>query len=162
MRKYKKIKCSKGTAIVDAEDYPLLYRYTWNAYSGKNYPNQLYAATTIHMKNIPMARFILGVYDRRVVVDHMNHNTMDNRKDNLRICLPAENSRNALIQKGRIYKGVYVRSPKSCYVQIKFKRKLIYVGHFKSPKEAAKAYDKKAVELFGQFAYLNFPKVVKK
>jgi len=56
-----------------------------------------------------MHRFIIGVEDSKVHVDHINHDTLDNRKSNLRLCTNAENIRNQKIRKGGSskYKGVY-------------------------------------------------------
>jgi len=41
--------------------------------------------------------------------------------------------------------------------RISFNTKKIYLGSYKTKEEAARAYDKKAIELFGEFAQLNFP-----
>jgi hypothetical protein len=94
------------------------------------------------------------------VTDHMNGNGLDNRRSNLRNCLPTENGRNR--QRNRRsrtgFKGVgqYKRTGKY-YASIRFKGKTLYLGQYDTPVEAARAYDRKARELFGQFARLNFP-----
>ena len=93
-------------------------------------------------------------------VDHINGNPLDNRKSNLRICTNAENQRNRGANKNNKsgYKGVYWTKPNKRWLsQIRHNGKQVYIGHYKNKEEAARAYDKKAKELHGEFAYLNFP-----
>jgi hypothetical protein len=95
-----------------------------------------------------------------LVVDHINHNGLDNRKDNLRLCTRAQNALNQRPRKGTSsrYKGVYWHErDKRFYAQISHKGRRYHLGSYKSEIQAAKAYDKKAKELFGEFAHLNFP-----
>ena len=152
-------------AIVDAEDYDRLREYKWYA---KNGGNTYYAARAervfkdgkfIGVRQILMHRFIMNA-PRRLVVDHINHNGLDNRRENLRLCTRLQNSRNRLPSRGGTskYKGV-TRSKrrKKFMAEIRVNQKKQYLGYFDSEIEAAKAYDKKAKELFGEFAYLNFP-----
>lgn len=92
-------------------------------------------------------------------VDHINQDCTNNRIENLRA---ATNSQNVANQPGRSstgFKGVYIQ--KACkakpYVaKITFQKNVKYLGHFKTPEEAAYAYDKAAKECFGDFSYLNF------
>lgn len=94
-------------------------------------------------------------------VDHINRNRLDNRKENLRICTASQNGQNKEQDRGNSgYRGVSYKNDqkrnKAWRAYIKKNGKQIFIGHFTSPKEAAKAYDKKAKEIFGQFARLNF------
>lgn len=95
------------------------------------------------------------------MVDHINHNPLDNRMCNLRICTNAENLRNKKSYKNSSskYKGVswYKRGSKWA-AQIRLNNKKKFLGYFTSEEEAARAYDKAAKEMHGEFAYLNFPK----
>ncbi len=108
-----------------------------------------------------MHRFIIGVEDSKVHVDHINHDTLDNRKSNLRLCTHAENGRKQKkSQKGGSskYKGVYKYSDnrvKPFTAQIKFNYKRIHLGYFATEREAAIAYNKAALHYFGEFALLN-------
>jgi len=113
----------------------------------------------VKRKTIMMHRFILNA-PRHLVVDHINHNGLDNRKSNLRLCTRAENSRNrrSFNNKSSRYKGVsWDKQRKLFLAAIRCNGKYYNLGRFKSETAAAKAYDKKTRELFGEFAYLNFP-----
>lgn len=95
-----------------------------------------------------------------VICDHKNHNGLDNRKSNLQLCTIAQNQYNKAAKKGcsSRYKGVMFRSDcKRWRVKIGFNYKRIHLGNFPDQIKAASAYDDKAMELFGEFAYLNFP-----
>ena len=98
-----------------------------------------------------------------LVVDHANGNGLDNRQENLRICTRSQNmmSRGKTSQNSTGFKGVYKTgdsklNPYSAKIQ---KDKKVYcLGHYKTAEGAARAYDRKAIELFGEYAVLNFPK----
>lgn len=91
-------------------------------------------------------------------VDHINKNKLDNRIENLRLCTPTENNMNRGISKNNTsgYKGVRQIGEK-WEARIGYKYRLISIGRYRTSEEAAIAYDRKAKELFGDFAYLNFP-----
>ncbi len=140
--------------MVDAEDYDRLARYKWYCIGSGGY---LYAKRSEGRRMIKMHRDIVqppaGFY-----VDHKNHNTLDNRKSNLRICTPAQNSFNRIpSEKGTSrYKGVYWSSDRKRWIAvIGFRNRLIHIGCFDYELDAAVAYDDKAAELFGEFAALN-------
>ena len=143
-------------AIVDAQDLPRLSRYNWCVVKTDN---TCYAVRYCKRKQTFMHRLITSA-PPHLVVDHINHNGLDNRKDNLRLCTRAQNALNQRARKGTSsrYKGVYWHErDKRFYAQISHKGRRHHLGSFKSEIKAAKAYDKKAIELFGQFACLNFP-----
>jgi len=89
-------------------------------------------------------------------VDHINHNPLDNRRCNLRLCTNGQNTANARKHKDGItsqFKGVsWDKYAQSWCVQVQGSR----VGRFKSEMEAARAYDNAARVAFGEFAHLNF------
>lgn len=150
------------TKLVKNEWYAYFHHGTW--YAVRNSPQNHHKRNTIWMH-----REILGlkVGDGKKS-DHKNHNGLDNRDCNLRICTNSENAQNMKPRKhSSKYKGVHWHKGKIS----KNKRgngfwtadicpnyKLIHLGVFKNEIKAAKAYDKKAKELFGEFACLNFPK----
>lgn len=88
-------------------------------------------------------------------VDHINGNRLDNRKINLRICSSSDNSKNRPKNKGN-YKGVYLDKLRNKWIaQITKNYKCYHIGSFEKEIEAALAYNEKAKELHGEFAYLN-------
>jgi hypothetical protein len=94
-------------------------------------------------------------------IDHINRDRSDSRAVNLRACSNSENSRNCGLDKSNSsgFKGVsWDRANRKWKSAVTFNHKSITIGRFSSKQEAAKAYDKKAVELFGAFAFTNFPR----
>ncbi len=149
-------------AIVDDEDYDFLMQWKWYAgkagrryYAVRNTRNQKMGSPPI----IFMHRVIVNAPEDKDI-DHKNHNALDNRKVNLRICTRSENMANVRPQTNRIsqYKGVSQtgRRKQAWRSRIKHNYITIYIGYYASEIEAAKAYDKKAKELFGEFACTNF------
>jgi hypothetical protein len=151
-------------AIVDPEDYERLSKYEWEARRARNSP--FYAArqdinrSTRKYKLIFMHREIIEIGDG-LFADHINHNTFDNRKANLRPATQTQNNRNRRKFSGvsnSKYKGVYWKKHlKKWVAQIGVDRKVIHLGCFKKEKDAAKAYDQAAKKYHGEFASLNFP-----
>jgi len=143
-------------AIVDAEDYDWLNKYKWYASRAKR---TYYARGTIKGKHVRMHRLILDA-PPHLFVDHINCNGLDNRRKKLRLCTHFQNQQNrrpSLNGKSK-YKGVcWSKRHKKFRARITYNRKSYHLGLFDSEIDAAKAYDKKALELFGEFAYLNFP-----
>ena len=143
-------------AIVDAGDYPSLIRYKW--YATKSDPT-FYAATNMNKRSTPMHRAIMEP-PMGMVVDHINHNGLDNRRSNLRICTSSQNSRNRRPDREKQvkYKGVsFHKRDKTFRATIQYQNKALTIGCYQDEIAAAKAYDRKAKELFGEYAYLNFP-----
>jgi tetratricopeptide (TPR) repeat protein len=141
-------------AIVDAADYEWLSRYTWRAAGGK----EGYACTSIGRKNVLMHRLIVQPPPEKVV-DHINGNHWDNRRGNLRECRQEENLRNTRSHRGTSrFKGVYWYTKIGKWAaMICLNKKRMHIGYFDDEVAAARAYDRKARELFGEFACLNFP-----
>lgn len=94
-----------------------------------------------------------------LVVDHIDGNPMNNCKSNLRVTEQKHNNKNASKRKNSksLYKGVSPKKNGTFTVKIQKDNKTAFIGKYKTELEAAKAYDKKAKELFGEFARLNFP-----
>ena len=144
---YKLIPLTKGKlAKVDNEDFYILSSISWRV------TPQLYANSTSGL----MHRVVMNV-NKNEEVDHINHDTLDNRKSNLRICSSSENKMNQSIRKNKTskYKGVSLYKNK-WRAQIRFRRKNINLGLFDNEVDAAKAYDKMAIKLTEEFALTNF------
>jgi hypothetical protein len=92
-------------------------------------------------------------------IDHINLDRSDNRWINLRECSYSQNYANQKVRKNNKsgLKGVSLEKVTGKYrAVICIEKKQINLGLFKTPEEAAKAYDAKAKELFGEFARTNF------
>ena len=139
-------------AVIDDDDFELISHYKW--YAAKTVAGWK-ATTNVNGKTVLMHRLIMGVNDPKVVVDHKHHNTLDNRKENLRVCTHLENNRNRRKSKGRKYKGVFPHWNR-WRAGIRINKKLLWLGVFSTQPEAARAYDTAALKHFGEFALTNF------
>lgn len=157
----KKIKLTQGKyAEVDDEDFEWLSQWKWYA---RNNKNTWYAVRNIckngKRKILYMHRVIMNC-PKNKQIDHINHNGLDNRKINLRICTQSKNVMNSRKQKNTSsrYKGVnyhFILNKWRSTIQIN--RKYKHLGYYKDEIISAKIYDYKAKELFGEYSYLNFP-----
>lgn len=152
--------------IIDDEDWEKVKNYAWFADENKW---TIYAKAHIKTndgKNTScyMHRIILGL-DPDMLCDHINHNGLDNRRQNLRIATGSQNNANQRLQTKKInqtskFKGVSWHHPKNnkvgkwhAYIKKDGKRK--YLGLFIDEQNAAEAYDSAALEIFGDFAMTN-------
>ena len=141
---------------VSIDDYEWLSRWKWYL-SAKGYPKRT-------LRNgPPYAVFMhkaIVCAPKNQMVDHVNRNKLDNRRSNLRLCNASENSANAGHAPGVSgYRGVSRSISKTSPWQASIYRsgKPIHIGVFSCPIEAAKARDRVAQALHGEFAILNFP-----
>lgn len=108
-----------------------------------------------------MHRFILGITDPTVQVDHRDTDGLNNRRCNLRIATNVQSSQNRRkrINCASQYKGVNWHACRGTWrVRIQVEGKRVSLGTYRSEIEAAKVYDQAAVKHFGAFALLNFPR----
>lgn len=151
-----KIKLTRNKyAIIDKSDYPLVSKYKWCSEHADR--KQTYAITRRNNKIIRMHWLILR--KRIGITDHINSNTLDNRRFNLRIVTAEQNAQNQSKQKRKcssLYKGVtWCKNRNKWHVKVKHKGIYYNIGRFNCQKKAAIAYNKKAKELFGKYAKLN-------
>jgi hypothetical protein len=158
----KEIQLTKGyTAHVVDELYNYLMGFSWYALDDKR--GHVYAVTNIRRRdgryrNILMHRLIMKARKGQLV-DHIDGNTLNNTRENLRICSHSENQWNSNLSWGKSkYRGVtWCKHHGKWRARIGFHGEKICIGYFDCEIEAARAYDVKALELRGQFARLNFP-----
>jgi hypothetical protein len=145
-------------ALIDDEDFELVSQYKW--YAGwDSHTKSYYACTKIKKETgghtlLQMHRLIMNA-KKGEQVDHINHNTIDNRKANLRSCTHSENQHNQGKYSNNTsgYKGVHPhKSSGKWQAQIKLNGKTIHLGTFLTKEEAYKAYCKASLELHGEFS----------
>jgi len=162
-----------GTILIDDEDAGLLEGWRVHVVNNRKTRSPGYACLRkqINGKQITksLSRLIMGE-PQGLEVDHINHNTLDNCKCNLRICTRSENARNNQghsTRTGSKYKGVYFQDtmkyeerrkrplvkPWRAYTRLNGKR--VWFGYYATEEEAALAYNIGAKRLFGEFACLN-------
>lgn len=137
-------------AIVDDEDFEELSKYRWyinnHGYVVRSDKNGVFL---IHREILRLQK------GDKKHVDHINHNSLDERKVNLRICTMTENTRNTRPRGGSSkYKGIYLEN-KLWGVRIQND----WLGTYYTEYDAALAYDQEARKRYGEFAYLNFPEI---
>lgn len=152
---FRVIPLSDGSyAYVDAVDYEWLRQWKWHQSGGG------YAARNACGKTILMHRQIMKPRKGKLV-DHKDGNRGNNCRSNLRVCTRAENLRNTRKPNGTTsrFKGVvYNKRCGKWFARIWIKGKQYYLGSFDDEAEAARAYDRAAVERLSEFARLNFPR----
>jgi hypothetical protein len=145
-------------AKVDAADYEWLNQWNWCA-DWNPCIKGFYALRVEKEKTITMHRFILDC-KKGEEADHRNHDTLDNRRENLRRSSSSQNKWNRGPRKDCTsgFRGVW-KARNKFYAAVYANKKRHYVGLFDDPVEAAKARDKVAKQLHGEFVHLNFPNV---
>lgn len=152
----KKIPLSQGQfCLIDDADFPALSKHRWSF----NPRGSAIRWDGERKQFVALHREILNA-PRDMCVDHINGDKRDNRKNNLRLCTHSQNSANRTHPpQGRSgYYGVYWHEGKQKWqARVMKDYRDFSVGYFKEARDAALARDVKAVELFGEFATLNFP-----
>jgi hypothetical protein len=155
-------------AIIDDEDYDRVSKYTWRTNkSGYVYTRVMRNSVT---KTFLLHRFVMGCEDKSKVVDHKDHNLLNNQKDNLRICTPKESSKNVRKRNQDLYPcssqylGVSYKPVASNGKKINKPWRMTIIlddrkidRHYHTEIEAALAHDEFARVHHGEFAVLNFP-----
>jgi hypothetical protein len=158
----KEIQLTQGkVAIVDDEDYEYLNQWKWYANEwkrGKHYAVRNVRKNKKYIGYESMHRLLSNNNDKKLVTDHINGNTLDNRKSNLRICSISENCKNRIVQKNNKtgFKGVrYIKDSNKYRAEIFNNGRHYSLGFFIDPIDAAKAYNAAALKYHGEFANLN-------
>jgi hypothetical protein len=150
-------------ALIDEEDWELVKPYKWHA-SGNNGRSRkiVYVRTTIYRPSgkpigIQLHRLIMGAAPG-VQVDHIDHNALDNRRGNLRICTPGQNNANQRVKRNNSsgYKGVsWHKGTGKWLARTRLAGQEQYLGLFDDPWEAAQAYNAAVQAIWGPFALIN-------
>ncbi len=161
----RQIPLSKGyVAVVDEEDYERLaelpwyaHETRWGTYAFRSLPVSEGAAK----RNVSMHREVIGLpaaCEGGPLVDHINGDTLDNRRENLRACDTTQNAANMKPHRGRRFKGVaWHKASKRWRAYLRTGYRQVSLGYFDTQDEAARAYDRAAFREWGEFARLNFP-----
>lgn len=146
------------SAIVDASDYEWLNRWKWyahvNARTGRISAQRAETIPPLERMNgryqrtVHMHRLIMQCPEN-MEVDHINGNALDNRRENLRLASSSQNKRNRRSFNKHGLKGI-AKAPDGRW------RAVISLGTFDTKEEAARAYDKAARLIFGQYARANY------
>lgn len=149
-----KIPLTRGKfAIVDAQDAEIVQQYRW-FYLGSGYAAR-YASGSKGRKMTLMHRELMGAGPDQLV-DHVNHDGLDNRRVNLRVCSKAENQRNQRRNSKNTtgHKGVSydkVRGKFAANIQVDGRQ--IALGRFDAIEDAVSAYEVAAKRYHGDFSY---------
>lgn len=151
----KEIKLTQGQiTLVDNEDFDYLSQWKW--YANKLRNGSFRAIRTTNSGKVYMHRVIMNT-PTDLVVDHIDHNTLNNQRSNLRNCTYQQNSQNMQRNLGEsYYKGVcWDKQNKKWLAQIRVNGKHINLGRFKVEEEAVLMYNKTALQYFKEFAYIS-------
>ena len=152
----KKIELTQGKfALVDDDDFDEINQYNWCFNKGYAVRNVKVSGKQTTQR---MHRLVTNCPDG-FDVDHKNHDKLDNRKSNLRVCLKSENQHNQqmrTVAKTSIYKGVsFYKRDGNWRAEIMLNYKHKFLGYFTNETDAAIAYNNAAIEFFGEFALIN-------
>lgn len=152
--------------LVDDEDIKKVEGYTWHVERhGRGASERLYVRCTLGKRpdgkrgHVYLHRLIADAQPDKNV-DHINHNGLDNRRDNLRVCSHKQNHYNLRKRSGETasaYKGVSRTRGGRWRAYIAPGGKQKHLGIYDSEEDAARAYDRAARDLYGEYALLNFP-----
>ncbi len=130
-----------ASAIIDREDFDKVKDHKWGLNS------EGYVVSRIDKKMVLLHRFLLDC-SRNKEADHINHNTINNSRNNLRICTRSQNNMN------REFKGMsYNKRENKWMARIKIDGKQIFLGYFDTEEEALKVRRKAEKKYFGDYAY---------
>ena len=140
--------------VVDAEDLPLLNSRAWKGHTASG----RYLKARVGGKMVYLHRLIAGALPGQIV-DHINGDTLDNRRANLRITDRAGSNQNRARRSDSAapFKGITKPKNGRWVAQIMANKRYRRIGSYDTAEEAARAYDAEARRLHGQYARVNFP-----
>lgn len=138
-----------GKTVINTRHLDLVINHKWRL------STQGYIMTTVDGKVILLHRLITGAKEGEVV-DHINHQTLNNLDENLRVCSRQENGRNSKLNKNNtsgITGVTWHKSAKKWHAQIMVSRKTISLGLFVNINDAIVARKAAEVKYFREYAY---------
>jgi hypothetical protein len=147
---------SNLVAKIDEQDYEHVAALNWHAMESSS-KNTWYARSGRTF----MHRFIMGLSGKEEA-DHRDHCGLNNTRENLRVCTHSQNGAYRHFESGVSgFRGVYWDAARSKWIaRIKDGSRVLNLGRFDDPAEAALARDERAILIYGEFAMLNFPSCV--
>jgi hypothetical protein len=146
-------------ALVDDADYDRVSVHKWSASRAKNTAYAIRKVKTPEGRTTSqlLHRFILGVSDPEIHIDHRDHNGLNCQRNNLRKCVRGENDGNRSKTRGSSqYKGVSWSKGKRMWRACIRIERTVHLGYFEDEVQAALAYDDAARIRFGVMAQCNF------
>jgi hypothetical protein len=147
--------------IVDPQDYYHFGRFKWylDGHDGKFYAVMATRVGLYDIKRVRLHREIMSA-PAGLLVDHRNGDSLDNRRDNLRLATHSQNSCNKRKRKNALSRFIgvsFIKRENKWASQIRHEGKKMWLGCFDNEIDAAKAHDAAAIKYHGEFARLNFP-----
>jgi hypothetical protein len=145
------VKLKNGLETIIDDEFAYLNDYEWDFGTG-------YAYTKIGKDYIAMQNMILPNDNKKLVIDHINRDKLDNRKSNLRLATKSQNVANSKLYKTNTsgFRGVtFDKANDKWLASIKHNGIYIALGRYEDVEEAAIQYDVAAIQLFGEFSNLN-------
>lgn len=148
------VTCKNGRKFyIDIDDYPFVSQYSWT-FDGRGYVVSYMGRDKLSK----LHRVLLGVEDPKTFVDHIDHNTANNRRKNLRACTNSQNNANRSLDR-RNKTGItgvgWDKARQKWIAQIGWQGKRIFLGDFTSIDDAINARKKAENEMFSTFSYDN-------
>lgn len=146
-----------GVAIIDDQDADLILPLNWYAVKSKCLIYARRNSAAPGRETIRMHRFILNA-QKGELVDHVDGDTLNNRRSNLRICSLSQSNMNRCGHGRSGYKGIIIDDRRQIFrARIKSNGAVFHGRRRKTAEEAARDYDELARNYHGEFAFLNFP-----
>lgn len=150
---------TKGlVTLIDAVDYDLVSSHSWQAHEARS---KVYASRMAGGRGGRSRQYLQRVITGAKpgwVVDHLNGDSLDNRRNNLRVCGFDKNAQNCSYDRRMNgFRGVS-KHGRRFRARIQYQGVTKHLGGYASALEAAEAYDRAALEMFGPFAWTNFPR----